>query len=53
MRNLLFVLLLLPFCCTITVGCGGSTENKVIEPVEVDTTDEEAQTEEDTETPAE
>ncbi len=54
MRKLLFVLLLLPFCCTITVGCGGSTENKVIEPAgPVDTAEEEAQNEADTETPEE
>jgi len=52
MRNLLFVLLMIPFCCTITVGCGGSTESKVIEPVEVDV-EEEAEIEEDTESPAE
>ena len=53
MRKLLFVLLLVPFSCTITVGCGGSTENKVIEPAPVDTAAEEAQNEADTETPTE
>ena len=50
MRKLLFVLLLIPFCSTFTIGCGGSTENKVIEPVEVNEADEAAQSEEDTET---
>jgi hypothetical protein len=53
MRKLLLVLFLIPFCCTITVGCGGSGENTVIEPgaETVDEAAEEAMTEEDTETP--
>lgn len=32
MRKLLLVLFLIPFCCTITVGCGGGGENTVVEP---------------------
>ena len=49
MRKLLFVLLLIPFCTTITVGCGDS-KPKVVEPGPVDTAAEEAQSEADTET---
>ena len=50
MRKLLLIVLLVPFCTTFTVGCGGSGENKVIEQAPEATPEMIAQEEEDMET---
>jgi predicted small lipoprotein YifL len=49
MRNLLFALLLVPCCTTLTVGCGDK-KPEVIEPAPVDAAAEGAETDADSET---
>ena len=49
MRKLLFALLLVPFCTTLTVGCGDK-KPKVVEPAPVDEAAESAETDADSAT---